>query len=215
MDTEHGKMTVITPGASQTKQNGGARPAPSMDDKIAAKRADVAALKKQSNKLGAEEEEYAKLCAEENAERARLETEAAEALKSRAEIVEAECYAALPDRGDRTPLACLYDRATEKRCGVGIVVVKAHAGDAAYKALQNAGKVSVSDKGEASLDPLGVCGKSQAEILNGLLKCAVYPDADGITNLVSHGFGLAQNAYAAASKLAGNMAQQTTGKSSS
>ena len=221
MNGQQGMMTVVQPGApaqSNGKPAAVVATAPlSMTDKLAAKRAEVARLKSINNNLGAEEAEYADLCAAENAEHKRLEEEARDRLRKRAEVIEAEVRAALPDKGERTEIVCLCDRTTEKRTGIGVLVVRAHEGESAVKALARGNKLAVSDKGEATFDPHGTGSMSKAALLDALLKCAVYPDPKGdeIPMLVEQAYGFALAGYEAAAQLTGRHAERVTGKSTS
>lgn len=196
---------------------------------VKAARARVEAKKALSNKMTGEDAILAAIAADENAEDARLEAEAKEALKARAEVVEATVRAALAETGKKTPIVCLCDRATELLTGLGIVVVGAPDAISAKAALSKAGKVVVGNGGEASVESFD---GSSGGVLAGLLKSALYvgdgresaeqirefvakPQAARIQKLHAEAFGMAQRAHQAAVGMTGAWAEETRGKSPS
>lgn len=179
-------------------------------------KAQLAVLKKTSNKMPESRSDEADVAAEIVAEQARLDAEGREALRKLALIREAEAWAKISEADrPRTMITCVIDWPTHKRTmtpgdidsGRGIIIVTALERGAAAKSLRKRGKFT--DDGIALMD------MSQEAVSSGLMKATLYPSPDVLQVMLVESEPLCRWAYQEAGFLSGGLAHAVSGKSES
>ena len=179
-------------------------------------RAQLAALKKTSNKLSDVRDEEATISGEIVAEHERLDEEGRAALDKLALIREAEAWAKIPE-ADRanTMIRCVADWPTHKRTmksgdiesGRGIIVVTSLERGAAVKAMRNRSKISS--------DGFSMYDASPEARNGGLMKATLYPAHEVLQVMLIESEPLCDAAYREAVFMSGALATAVSGKSES